>query len=100
MLHIREAVGRAVELRADANQKWLLSEALQFGHAVKAAGLQVSAGLQATIGIAFRPAHFPLCQLFTVTFESVVTLLYGGLLFCCGSWLCLEENCYLTLKSH
>ncbi len=41
MLHIREAVGRSVELRADANQKWCLSEALQFGHAVKAAGLQV-----------------------------------------------------------
>ena len=41
MLHIREAVGRSVELRADANQKWCLSEALHFGHAVKAAGLQV-----------------------------------------------------------
>ena len=42
VLHIREAVGRSVELRADANQKWCLSEALQFGHAVKAAGLQVN----------------------------------------------------------
>ena len=41
VLHIREAVGRGVELRADANQRWSLSEALQFGHAVKAAGLQV-----------------------------------------------------------
>ena len=41
VLHIREAVGKAVELRADANQKWCLSEALQFGHAVKGAGLQV-----------------------------------------------------------
>ena len=41
VLHIREAVGMSVELRADANQKWCLSEALQFGHAVKAAGLEV-----------------------------------------------------------
>ena len=59
MLHIREAVGRAVELRADANQKWLLSEALQFGHAVKAAGLQVIAGFQANIRVPFVLHIFP-----------------------------------------
>ena len=94
MLHIREAVGRAVKLRADANQKWSLSEALKFGHAVKAAGLQVSAGLQAKSECP-SSCTFPLCQLFTVTFESIVPLLCGGPLFCCGIWLRLEELCSL-----
>lgn len=83
MLHIREAVGRAFELRADANQKWLLSEALQFGHAVKAAGLQVSVGFQANIRVPFVLHLPPLCQLFTVTFESIVALFIGWPLFCC-----------------
>ena len=41
VLHIREAVGATIMLRADANQKWSLSQSLQFGHAVKGAGLQV-----------------------------------------------------------
>ena len=41
VLHIRDAVGAAIGLRAEANQKWALSQSLQFGHAVKGAGLQV-----------------------------------------------------------
>ena len=41
VLHIREAVGATITLRADANQNWSLSQSLQFGHAVKGAGLQV-----------------------------------------------------------
>ena len=45
VLHIREAVGAAITLRADANQKWSLSQSLQFGHAVKGAGLQVGVRL-------------------------------------------------------
>ena len=53
MLHIREAVGNSVELRADANQRWCLSEALQFGHAVKAAGLEVILTCHKVAALAF-----------------------------------------------
>ena len=45
VLHIREAVGTAITLRADANQKWALSQSLQFGHAVKGTQLQVGLAL-------------------------------------------------------
>lgn len=42
VLRVRDAVGPAVALRADANRRWTLEEALQFGHAVKGAGLEVT----------------------------------------------------------
>lgn len=42
LLAIRHAVGPAVVLRADANRRWTLHEAVAFGQAVAAAGLQVS----------------------------------------------------------
>ncbi len=41
LLAIRRAVGADVALRADANQKWSLPQALAFGRAAQAAGLQV-----------------------------------------------------------
>ena len=41
VLRVRAAVGPAVTLRADANRRWSLEQALQFGHAVKGAALQV-----------------------------------------------------------
>jgi hypothetical protein len=42
VLRVSDAVGPAVALRADANRRWTLEEALQFGHAVKGAGLEVT----------------------------------------------------------
>lgn len=42
MLRVRAAVGPAVILRTDANRRWTLEQALQFGHAVKGAALQVT----------------------------------------------------------
>ena len=42
LVAVRQAVGPVVALRADANRKWSLNQAVAFGHAVKAAGLQVS----------------------------------------------------------
>ena len=65
MLHIREAVGGAIMLRADANQKWSLSQSLQFGHAVKGAGLQVGLGCMRHRVIAKPPpqAHETAVQL-------------------------------------
>lgn len=40
---MREALGPEIPLRADANGKWTLEQALQFGHAVKGANLEVRA---------------------------------------------------------
>lgn len=40
---VREAVGHSIVLRADANRKWSLNQAVAFGHAVRGANLQVSA---------------------------------------------------------
>lgn len=42
VLQVRAAVGTSVALRADANRRWTLEQALQFGHAVKGAALQVT----------------------------------------------------------
>ena len=39
---VREAVGHSIVLRADANRKWSLNQAVAFGHAVRGADLQVS----------------------------------------------------------
>lgn len=53
VLAIRDAVGPHVALRADANRRWSLQQALAFGRAARPAGLQV------------RPPwllHLPLCQ--------------------------------------
>ena len=41
VMAIREAVGHSIVLRADANRKWSLNQAVAFGHAVRAADLQV-----------------------------------------------------------
>ena len=41
VLAIREAVGPGVALRADANRRWSMQQALSFGSAVRSAGLQV-----------------------------------------------------------
>ena len=38
---VRQQVGGTVVLRADANRKWSLNQAVAFGHAVAAANLQV-----------------------------------------------------------
>lgn len=38
---VREAVGHSIVLRADANRKWSLNQAVAFGHAVRGANLQV-----------------------------------------------------------
>lgn len=45
VMAVREAVGHSIVLRADANRKWSLNQAVAFGHAVRAADLQVSAEL-------------------------------------------------------
>ena len=45
VMAIREAVGHSIVLRADANRKWSLNQAVAFGHAVWAANLQVLADL-------------------------------------------------------
>lgn len=45
VMAIREAVGHSIVLRADANRKWSLNQAVAFGHAVRAANLQVLADL-------------------------------------------------------
>ena len=42
LVAVRQVVGPGVALRADANRKWSLNQAVAFGHVVKAAGLQVS----------------------------------------------------------
>ena len=42
LVAVRQAVGPGIAVRADANRKWSLNQAVAFGHAVKAAGLQVS----------------------------------------------------------
>ena len=39
LLALRAAVGPAVELRADANQRWGLKQAVEFGRAARLAGL-------------------------------------------------------------
>ena len=41
VLAVRQKVGATVVLRADANRKWSLNQAVAFGHAVAAANLQV-----------------------------------------------------------
>ena len=41
VLAVRHAVGAGIVLRADANRKWSLNQAVAFGHAVSAATLQV-----------------------------------------------------------
>lgn len=41
VLAVREAVGHSIVLRADANRKWSLNQAVAFGHAVQGAHLQV-----------------------------------------------------------
>ena len=41
LVAIRRAVGPGVALRADANRKWSLNQAVAFGHAVAEANLQV-----------------------------------------------------------
>ena len=38
---VRHAVGPGIALRADANRKWSLNQAVAFGHAVAEADLQV-----------------------------------------------------------
>ena len=42
---VRKAVGHSIVLRADANRKWSLNQAVAFGHAVWDADLQVLAEL-------------------------------------------------------
>ncbi len=92
VLHIREAVGRAVVLRADANQKWSLREALQFGHAVKAAGLQVGAGFPGKHKRSPHLAPLTFCRLCAGTLMPPVALyLNEGPVLCCHGWLCLED---------
>lgn len=41
VLAVRRAVGHTIVLRADANRKWSLNQAVAFGHAVWGANLQV-----------------------------------------------------------
>lgn len=45
VIAVREAVGHSIVLRADANRKWSLNQAVAFGHAVRGADLQVVAHL-------------------------------------------------------
>ena len=40
MVAVRASVGPAVALRADANRRWTLEQAVQFGQAAAGAGLQ------------------------------------------------------------
>lgn len=41
VLAVRNSIGQGIALRADANRKWSLNQAVAFGHAVAAANLQV-----------------------------------------------------------
>ena len=45
VMAVRAAVGHSIVLRADANRKWSLNQAVAFGHAVRSADLQVLAEL-------------------------------------------------------
>ena len=40
LVAIREAVGPRIHLRADANQRWTLNQAVEFANAVRGCGLQ------------------------------------------------------------
>ena len=54
VLRVRDAVGPDVALRADANRRWTPEQALQFGHAVKGAALEVTPLLSIILVITFR----------------------------------------------
>ncbi|DBA90081.1 TPA: hypothetical protein ACH3X1_003400 [Trebouxia sp. C0004] len=63
LVAVRQAVGPGVVLRADANRKWSLNQAVAFGHAVKAAGLQyIEEPVQDTRDLAafFGQTHIPM----------------------------------------
>lgn len=55
MLRVRAAVGPSVALRADANRRWTLDQALCFGHAVQGAALQVDQCAQEIVSVLSLP---------------------------------------------